>query len=727
MRELAAFYCPKCGYYLAPSMDTALDRQYTCPQCGNIFGNYSAESFSFNSDGACKVCHGTGVEMAIDNSLLVPDETLSIDEGAVLPWKMFTQIAMPKVAKELGVRTDIPFSELTEKERDIVFNGKDDKVTIVWESKNGKVFDLNCTYVNARRVIEDAMKNADSATALEKLNKFMRSSVCRSCHGTRLNERARATIMCGRHLDEVTEMTLGELYEWIPTVPGQVLPELQDMAKSIVQSFMTNADNLMRLGLDYLSLDRPTSTLSNGERQRVQLAKAVRSRTTGALFILDEPSIGLHPANVDGLMHVIEGLLDEGNSVVMVDHDVRALRHADYLIEMGPGAGRMGGEVIAQGSVEELENNGASIIGGYLSGREVIALNRNAAAKDMFANGTITLKTDAIHTVHPLELKIPKGRLIAITGVSGSGKTTLILESLIPALDASVQGRKLPEHIVSIEAEGIHRVNLIDSTPIGINVRSTVATYSNVLDELRKSFSALSPAKKAGYKTADFSYNTGALRCPTCDGTGQISLDVQFLPDVDIICPDCRGLRYAEAVQKIRYVPKRCKGGDMPDNDKIYSDGVSLPDMMGMTIEQILKWMDIKKVRERLEILRNLGLGYLTLGEATPSLSGGEAQRLKLASEMKKVQDDAVFVFDEPSIGLHPDDVRVLLEVFRHLVDNGATVIVIEHDLDIIANSDYVVDMGPGGGLFGGTIVATGTPQEIAKDKNSITGKYLEE
>lgn len=725
--RLGSHQCPTCGYYLPPSTDTALDNPYTCPNCGNVFGPYSAESFSFNSDGSCDVCHGTGTVMEIDDSLIVPDESKTIDEGAVLPWNSMFSGGMPKAVKELGVRTDVPFSELTSKERDIVFNGPEKKVPVLWIAKNGKAFDLNLTYYNARKILEYSLKQTNTETNLERIGKFMRTSVCHACHGTRLNRRARSTILCGKHLDEATAMTLGELYRWIPTIPDQMPPELRDMAKSIAQSFMSNAENLMRLGLDYLSLDRAASTLSNGERQRVQLAKAVRSRTTGALFILDEPSIGLHPANVDGLMHVIEGLLDEGNSVVMVDHDIRALRHAEHLIEMGPGAGRMGGEVIAQGSVEELENNGASIIGGYLSGRKVIALNRNAAAKDMFANGTITLKTDAIHTVHPLELKIPKGRLVAVTGVSGSGKTTLILESLIPALDASVQGMKLPEHIVSIEAEGIHRVNLIDSTPIGINVRSTVATYSNVLDELRKSFSALSPAKEAGYKTADFSYNTGTLRCPTCDGTGQISLDVQFLPDVDIICPDCRGLRYAEAAQKIRYVPKRCKGADMPENDKIYSDGVSLPDMMGMTVAQTLKWMDIKRVRERLEILRNLGLGYLTLGEATPSLSGGEAQRLKLASEMKKVQDDAVFVFDEPSIGLHPNDVHVLLEVFRHLVDNGATVIVIEHDLDIIANSDYVVDMGPGGGLSGGTIVATGTPQEIATDKNSITGKYLEE
>ncbi len=724
--RLGSHQCPKCGYYLAPSMDTALDRQYICSQCGNKFGPYSAESFSFNSDGACEVCHGTGVEMAIDNSLLVPDESLSIDEGAVLPWKMFTQMAMPKVVKELGVRTDVPFSELKDAERDIIFNGEEKKVQITWESKNGKVFDLNCSYINARRVIEDAMKKADSSAALERLYKFMRSSVCHACHGTRLNARARATIMCGQHLDKVTEMTLGELYKWIPIVPAKVPDELRDMASSIVQSFMNNAENLMRLGLDYLSLDRASSTLSNGERQRVQLAKAVRSRTTGALFILDEPSIGLHPSNVDGLMHVIDGLIDEGNSVVMVDHDTRALRHADYLIEMGTGAGRMGGQVIAQGTIPEIENDCKSIIGGYLSGAKKIVARKDITSGEMFSNGTITLKTDAIHTVRPLELRLPKGRLISVTGVSGSGKTTLILESLVPALEASIRGEKLPGHVKSIQADGIERVNLIDSTPIGINVRSTVATYTNVLDELRKHFSALHSAKEAGYKTADFSYNTGRLRCPTCDGTGQITLDVQFLPDVDIVCPDCHGSRYAKEAYVIKYIPKRGKKNKTSD-DPIFTSGVSLPEMMGMTVTQILQWMDIPKVKERLEILQNLGLGYLTLGEATPSLSGGEAQRLKLASEMKKAQDDALFIFDEPSIGLHPDDVKVLLGVFRHLVDNGATVIVIEHDLDIIFNSDYIVDMGPGGGLSGGRIVATGTPQEIAENKDSITGKYLNE
>lgn len=717
--RLGSHQCPMCGTYLPPSTATALDNPYTCPNCGNVFGPYSAESFSFNSDGACDVCHGTGTVMEIDDSLIVPDESKTIDEGAVLPWNSMFSGGMPKAVKELGVRTDVPFSELTSTERDIVFNGPERKVPVLWIAKNGKAFDLNLTYYNARKILEYSLKQTNTETNLERIGKFMRTSVCHTCYGTRLNQRARSTILCGKHLDEATAMTLGELYRWIPTISNQMPHELRDMAKSIAQSFMNNAENLMRLGLDYLSLDRAASTLSNGERQRVQLAKAVRSRTTGALFILDEPSIGLHPSNVDGLMHVVDGLIDEGNSVVMVDHDVRALRHADYLIEMGPSAGRMGGEVIAQGTVKEIESNKASIIGGYLSGEKVIALRSGVSPQEMFDNGAITIHAEAIHTVKPLELKIPKGRLTTITGVSGSGKTTLILESLVPALESLVQGSKLPSHVVSVTADGISRINLIDSTPIGINVRSTVATYSNVLDDLRKTYSALPAAKDNGYKTSDFSYNTGSLRCPTCDGTGQISLDVQFLPDVDIICPDCHGMRYAKEAGEIRYKPKHFSN-DMPE-------GISLPEIMGMTVNQMLTWIDIKKVRERLEILQNLGLGYLTLGEATPSLSGGEAQRLKLASEMKKAQNDAVFVFDEPTIGLHPDDVRVLLDVFRHFVSNGATVIVIEHDIDIIANSDYIVDMGPGGGIKGGRIVATGTPRQVIANPQSITGKYISE
>ena len=431
--------------------------------------------------------------------------------------------------------------------------------------------------------------------------------------------------------------------------------------------------------------------------------------------MLDEPSIGLHPSNIDGLVEVMRDLLADGNSVVMVDHDTRILAAADWLVEMGPGAGADGGRIVAQGTLTEVEANPASLIGGFLSGAETVRVRERIPAADVFAHGSIELATEALHTVKPLEIAIPRGRLTAVTGVSGSGKTTLVLESLIPALVANASGAKLPSHVKRIEAAGIERANLIDATPIGSNVRSTVATYAGVHDELRRAFARTPDAKAAGLKAGDFSYNTGKLRCPECDGTGSISLDVQFLPDVDITCPVCGGSRYAPEASRIHRPAEGCE-----------DPGSTLPQLMAMTVDEArTPASGLKKARARLDTLHELGLGYLTLGEATPALSGGEAQRLKLASEMGRAQDDAVFVFDEPTIGLHPLDVRTLLGVFERLVEQGATVVVIEHDLDVIANADYVVDLGPGGGASGGRIVAVGTPEQVADNPESVTGRYL--
>ena len=469
----------------------------------------------------------------------------------------------------------------------------------------------------------------------------------------------------------------------------------------------------MDLGLSYLTLNRAASTLSTGERQRMQLARAVRNRTTGVMYVLDEPSIGLHPSNIVGLNAVMHDLVADGNSVILVDHDTQILSEADWIIEMGPEAGNGGGYVIAEGSIPEIAANADSMIGPFLSGQAETKVRSQTAEKDVFTTGTIHLSTGALHTVKPLEVDIPKGRLTVVTGVSGSGKTTMVLESLIPALEAKIHGKNLPAHVKEISADGIAHVKLIDATPIGINVRSTVATYANVHDELRKIYARTADAKKWKYKAGDFSYNTGKLRCPACDGTGEISLDVQFLPDVDVPCPECRGSRYGKEACQVFYENKK-------------GQKISLPQMMAMDVHTALQATeDLKTVHQRLEVLEKLGLGYLTLGEETPSLSGGEAQRLKLASEMGKGQEDSVFVFDEPTIGLHPLDVRTLLQVFQTLIENGATVVIIEHDLDVIRNADYIIDMGPGGGEAGGRIVAAGTPEQMKNNTNSVTGRYL--
>lgn len=712
--RLAEHRCPN-GHYVKPSLAVAAEQELVCPTCGAHFFAPGAEELAFNSQGACRRCDGTGIVRTVDESTLVPDESLSIDEGAVAPWQTLMWSLMKDIAREMGVRTNVPFRELTAEERDIVFHGPAMKKNIIYQNKtSGAAGDMDFTYFNATYTVENALSKVKDEKGMKRVEKFLRQDVCPDCGGTRLSEEARAPRICGISLAEACTMTLSELTEWVKNVPDSLPEEMRPMAESICESFQGAAKRLMDLGLSYLTLDRAASTLSTGERQRMQLARAVRNRTTGVLYVLDEPSIGLHPSNMEGLTGVMHDLLRDGNTVVLVDHDTHVLSEADWLIELGPEAGAGGGRIIAQGSLEEVEKNPASRIGGFLTGEKVIAVGNPVPTKRMFELGRIHLSTSAIHTVKPLEVDFPKGRLIAVTGVSGSGKTTMVLESLIPAMEASIKGEKLPGHVRSVSMDGISQIKLIDATPIGVNVRSTVATYADVHDELRKIYARTQEAKERGYKAGDFSYNTGRLRCPVCDGTGTISLDVQFLPDVDIVCPDCGGSRYAKEAGLIRRVPKK------------QGHAYTLPELMDMSVDEALEaCRDLPKVARRLLMLHDLGLGYLTLGEETPSLSGGEAQRLKLASEMGKGQSDSVFVFDEPTIGLHPLDVETLLQVFQRLIENGATVIVIEHDLDVIRNADYVIDMGPGGGAHGGEIVATGTPREICGEENSLTGKYL--
>ena len=711
--RLARHRCPN-GHYLEPSLAVAAGKELVCPECGARFYAPSAEELAFNSQGACEKCGGTGSVRTVDMASLVPDESLSIDDGAVAPWNSLMWSLMTDVCREMGVRTDVPFRELTAQEREIVFHGPAEKKHIFYHAKNSnQAGELDFTYFNAVYTVENALAKVKDEKGMKRVEKFLKEDICPECRGTRLSAAARAPKLRGISLDEACTMTLSELVEWVRGVPGSLPEEMRPMAESICEAFLSAAKRLIDLGLGYLTLDRSAATLSTGERQRMQLARAVRNRTTGVLYVLDEPSIGLHPSNIVGLTGVMHDLAADGNSVILVDHDTQILKEADWIVEMGPEAGAKGGHVIAQGTIPEIENNPASQIGAFLAGRAEMKLRSCAEKEKLFTNGTIHLSTSQIHTVKPLEVDIPKGRLTVVTGVSGSGKTTMVLESLVPALAAMIEGRALPQHIRAVNAEGIQHVKLIDATPIGINVRSTVATYAGVHDELRKLYAKSPDAKKHGYKASDFSYNTGSLRCPGCDGTGVVSLDVQFLPDVDVPCPDCRGSRYARAAYGVKLTNKA-------------GAGASLPELMDMDVNSAIEFCkDMNTVVQKLNVLKQLGLGYLTLGEETPSLSGGEAQRLKLASEIGRTQTDSVFVFDEPSIGLHPLDVQVLLKVFQALLDNGATVVVIEHDLDVIRNADYVIDMGPGGGDAGGMIVACGTPREIWENSDSITGRYL--
>ncbi len=711
--RLANHRCPN-GHYLPPSLAVAAGKELVCPECGARFYAPSAEELAFNSQGACQKCGGTGTVRTVDLNSLVPDDSLTIDGGAVAPWNSLMWSLMTDVCRAMGVRTDVPFRDLTDREKEIVYHGPAEKKHILYKAKNSnQAGELDFTYYNAVYTVENALAKVKDESGMKRVEKFLKEEICPDCHGTRLSAVARAPKLRGISLDEACAMTLAGLVKWVQGVPGSLPEEMRPMAASICEAFESTAKRLTDLGLGYLTLDRSASTLSTGERQRMQLARAVRNRTTGVLYVLDEPSIGLHPSNIVGLTGVMHDLVADGNSVILVDHDTQILKEADWIIEMGPEAGAGGGHVIAEGTVPAIEENSASQIGRFLSGKADTLIRRRAARDKVFENGAIHLSTSQIHTVRPLDTDIPKGRLTVVTGVSGSGKTTMVLESLVPALEAAIAGTALPAHIREIRADGITHVKLIDATPIGINVRSTVATYAGIHDELRKIYAKLPGAKSKGYKASDFSYNTGSLRCPGCDGTGVVSLDVQFLPDVDIPCPDCRGSRYASEAYDVKLTDKTGKS-------------VSLPELMDMDVNAAIGFCsDMKAVCQRLNVLKQLGLGYLTLGEETPGLSGGEAQRLKLASEIGRTQTDSVFVFDEPSIGLHPLDVQVLLGVFQTLLTSGATVVVIEHDLDVIRNADYVIDMGPGGGDAGGRIVASGTPEEIRENPHSITGRYV--
>lgn len=713
--RLACHCCPN-GHYLEPTLLVAAGKKLACPECGEQFYAPSAEELAFNSQGACKTCGGTGSVRTVDLNTLVPDESLTIEQGAVAPWNSLMWSLMTDVCKEMGVRIDVPFRELTEREKDIVYHGPAEKKHILYHPKKSNSNDfaeLDFTYFNAVYTVENALSKVKDEKGMKRVEKFLKEDICPDCHGTRLSAAARAPKLLGISLAEACQMTLVQLVAWVQRVPESLQEAMRPMAERICEAFTGTAKRLLDLGLGYLTLDRSATTLSTGERQRMQLARAVRNRTTGVLYVLDEPSIGLHPSNIVGLTGVMHDLVADGNSVILVDHDTQILQEADWLVEMGPQAGAGGGHVIAQGTIPEIEANPASQIGPFLAGKAAAKRKSCAQKQELFADGTIQLATAAIHTVKPLEINIPKGRLTVVTGVSGSGKTTMVLESLVPALAAAIDGKALPEHIRAVNAEGIEHVKLIDATPIGINVRSTVATYAGIHDDLRKLYAKLPEAKAHEYKAGAFSYNTGSLRCQGCDGTGVVSLDVQFLPDVDIPCPDCRGSRYAKAAYDIRLTNEA-------------GERASLPELMAMDVNTALEFCkNMKGISQKLNVLRQLGLGYLTLGEETPGLSGGEAQRLKLASEIGRTQHDSVFVFDEPSIGLHPLDVQVLLEVFQALLDNGATVIVIEHDLDVIRNADYIIDMGPGGGDAGGRLVACGTPSEIKANANSITGKFL--
>lgn len=676
----------------------------TCPTCGVEFYAYGAEDFAFNSTGACETCQGTGNVRQLDESKLIADEELSLADGAVASWRLPGRNFMPSVAEQAGVRINVPFKELTAKEKDFVLNGPQKKFKMDFYTSTGRVFhDFNVLYENAHQAVLESAKTSKSERAQKKISEFFHYSTCPTCHGTRLKPELLRQKAGGLNIAEVTELSLHALAEWKMQVLKTLPAEMDTMAQAIFAEFDDDLKPLLELGLDYLTLARNGNTLSTGELQRIQLARTLRTETTGVLYVLDEPSIGLHPDNINGLLNVFKQLVAQGNSLVVVDHNVDIVRAADHIIEIGPGSGDNGGQIIATGTPAQLAKNKNSLIGPYLNGTaELIA--RPIQPVD---TAKITIAVSEHYNLHDVKVDLPLNRLTAVTGFSGAGKTSLILDSLVPAIKAKAKGEGLPAQVSELDSP-LKDVVSVDASPIGKTTRSTTATYTSIMDNLRKLFAKQPLAKERHYTPSYFSYNNKQGGCPECGGTGVVTLDVQYLPDMEQTCPLCAGKRFRPEIQAVKW------------------NGYSIVDILDMDVDQALNVFKAEpKILRELELLKEVGLSYLHLGESTPSLSGGEAQRLKLVKHLDHKQETTLFVFDEPTIGLHPLDVKVLLQVMQKLIDQGATIITITHDLNLIVNADYILDLGPRGGKHGGKVVFSGTVSELLAHPTSLTAKAL--
>lgn len=707
--RLGSPVCPN-GHQVPPTLDVAENDGYvTCPTCGVTLMAPGAESFAFNSDGACPTCGGLGEVRQLDASLIIGNEDQTLAEGAVASWHLPGRNFMPTVANAIGIPTDVPYKDLSAADKQRVLHGKKQFVSLDIPSSKGKIFHMDkAVYENAFAAVEDSMATTKNERTIAKLNKFYTFDTCPTCHGTRLNPDLLKQDLNGKNIAEVSDLPINELRKFAGTIVDWLPANMHQLGQSLVDELLLSLQPMVDLGLDYLTLSRPGATLSTGELQRIQLGRTLRSATTGVLYVLDEPSVGLHPANVTGLIKAFRGLVAQGNSVVVVDHDTRIIGAADYVIEIGPGAGKTGGTVVDEGTVAAIAASPHSLIAPFLNGTAQLRERPQLASQELWQKGSLDIEVQHRFNIKDVAVKFPKNRLTTVTGMSGAGKTTLVLDSLIPAIEADVEHRSLPQHVTHLDRAGVRHVVKVDSVPVGKNVRSTVATYTDILDRLRKLFAATPEAKKRGYTNSRFSYNVKAGACPMCNGTGQISLDVQYLPDITEICPQCHGERYNQETLAIKW------------------QGYSIADILALSVDEALKvFTDETGIEQTLQTLHDMGLGYLLLGESTPALSGGEAQRLKLVSRIGKRQTGTLFIFDEPTVGLHPLDIQQLVKVFDQLLQQGATVIAIEHDLDLIANADYVIDMGPGGGIDGGQLVATGTPLKVSENAASVTGKYL--
>ena len=706
MSRLGSHLCPN-GHMVGPSI-AAFSEEITCPVCGARFVHPSAESFAFNSYGACPACQGLGVRSEVDVATLVPDQDKTIAEGAVLPWNSGGRRLSMYAAGELGVRLDVPYRSLTDHERDIVLHGEPVKRQVTLSSgRNARSVTLSVNYDNAVTAVERSLRS-DNERTRRLVQRFVVTRVCSVCHGTRLRPEALTSQLGGRNLAEISALSLGELQGFMAGLATGLPAELSRVTTGLLAELDGRLTPLLDVGLAYLTLDRAGASLSTGERQRIELTSTVRASTTGMLYVLDEPSVGLHPSNVQGLLKTITALAGNGNSVVVVEHEREVIRSADWIIELGPAAGAKGGTVIAQGPPGELERDPLSIMGPFLAGAAAVTRDRPPAHPG--PGGQITLEIADLYNLHDVTAAFPLQRLTALAGPSGAGKTALILDSLIPAAKALLTGSPLPGHVRRLDLGGIRQVVQVDASPIGQNARSTPATYSGTFDEIRRLFADSPYARRRRWKPGHFSFNTREGQCPTCRGLGHVDLDVQYLPDITEECPTCHGARFNDATLGVRV------------------DGLTIADVLGLSVDEALeRFAGQVPVAAALRPVSEVGLGYLRLGEPTPSLSGGESQRLRIASRLRSSQRGVLYVFDEPSTGLHPLDVATLVGVFDRLLAAGATIIVIDHDLDLLAAADYLIDMGPGGGPDGGHILAAGTPADVARTPGSATGPWLAE
>lgn len=687
---------------------------FSCPYCGFTIGELEPRIFSFNAPfGACPDCDGIGVKLEVDKDLVIPDDTKTLNEGALAPWNPISSKYYPTMLQQaceaFGIDMDTPFKDLPDKDKKIILYGAGDReFHFKFESDFGGLKDIDTTFEGVIPNVERRYRETNSDFTRDVMRQYMTSLTCQTCHGYRLNEQALSVKIAGKHIGEVSDFPINESLNFFENLTFS--EQNQEIARPILKEIDDRLTFLKNVGLDYLTLSRSARTLSGGEAQRIRLATQIGSNLSGVMYVLDEPSIGLHQRDNDRLIASLKKMRDLGNTLIVVEHDEDTMRAADYLIDIGPGAGENGGQVIAAGTPKQVEKKRNSLTGQYLSGKKYIAI----PSERRKGNGKkIVVKGASENNLKNIDVGFPLGEFIAVTGVSGSGKSTLVNMILKRALAQKLNhNSEKPGKYQKIEGvENIEKIIDIDQTPIGRTPRSNPATYTGVFDDIRGLFAQTNQAKLRGYGKGRFSFNIKGGRCEACKGDGIIKIEMNFLPDVYVPCEVCHGTRYNSETLEVEYKDK------------------NIADILNMTVSEALTFFEpIPKIKRKLQTIVDVGLGYVKLGQPATTLSGGEAQRMKLASELhKKSNGKTFYILDEPTTGLHSEDIKRLLEVLQRLVDKGNTVLVIEHNLDVIKTADYLIDLGPEGGDGGGQIVATGIPEEVIRVNDSYTGKYLKE